>query len=387
MEANARVPEETEAWLAVAQLASAGSEDWLRAAALAGSAAALFAAEPGALCQAGLSEAAIRRLRSFDGWREIESLRACCAKNRIEFVSIAAGGYPAALRRIQDPPVVLYYRGREPSVFDGGVAMVGARRATRYGCRMAHAIARRLAAAGVTVVSGLAYGIDRAAHDGALQAGATVAVLAGGLDNVYPSRHRALFERLVAEHCVISEYPPGIPALARHFPVRNRIITGMTTATIVVEAGERSGSLVSARAALDQGRDVYAVPGNADSPVSRGTNALLRDGAPMLACAKDVDDAFGLSSEAGAVGVLGPENASPAVGAGARGWAAVPGPDHLDLRRVWEVLQSEPRHVDEIVAETRLDGARVLELLTGLEIRGLASCAGPGMFTSLRPPS
>ena len=120
--------------------------------------------------------------------------------------------------------------------------MVGARRATRYGCRMAHAIARRLAAGGVPVISGLAYGIDRAAHDGALQSGSTAAVLAGGLDRVYPNRHRALFERLAAEHCVISEYPPGVAALPRHFPVRNRIITGMTNATIVVEADERSGS-------------------------------------------------------------------------------------------------------------------------------------------------
>jgi DNA processing protein len=197
-----------------------------------------------------------------------------------------------------------------------------------------------------------------------LAAGKSAAVLACGLDHPYPRGNRHLFEALVSSGGVVSEYPPGTGALPFRFPARNRIVTGSARALIIVEAAERSGSLVSARLAADQGRELFAVPGNVDSPVSKGTNALLRDGCRPLLDVKDVEDVLAVVGLARA-------------GAQATRAAYIGDPD---AERILSVLESEPAHFDDLVEACRLDGPRVLELLTTLELAGLAERSAGGLF-------
>lgn len=200
--------------------------------------------------------------------------------------------YPEMLAAVDPAPPVLWARGSLDSLQKEAVAIVGARIASAGGQRIARGLASQLGEAGMTVVSGLARGIDAAAHWGALSTG-TVAVLGGGVDDVYPSDNQDLYDRIVAEGCILSESPPGTRAQARDFPRRNRIISGLSRGVIVVEAEIRSGSLITARLAAEQGREVFAVPGSPLDPRSRGPNALLRDGATLCERVEDVLDALG----------------------------------------------------------------------------------------------
>ena len=207
-------------------------------------------------------------------------------------VVIGEADYPETLAAVDPAPPVLWARGSLDSLRKDAVAIVGARIASAGGQRIARGLASQLGEAGMTVVSGLARGIDAAAHWGALSTG-TVAVLGGGIDDVYPSDNQDLYDRIVAEGCVLSESPPGTRAQARDFPRRNRIISGLSRGVIVVEAEIRSGSLITARLAAEQGREVFAVPGSPLDPRSRGPNALLRDGATLCERVEDVLDALG----------------------------------------------------------------------------------------------
>ena len=198
--------------------------------------------------------------------------------------------FPARLRSIHDPPPGLFIRGAAPhALLDGpSVAVVGARACSHYGTSVATSLARELTEAGVLVVSGLARGVDGAAHRGALQAGATVAVLGCGIDRDYPRAHASLAAEIARDGLIVSEYAPGVEPAPWRFPARNRIVAGLTLATVVIEARERSGALITADLALDEGREVLAVPGEITSQLSRGTNHLLRLGAVPVTCAADV---------------------------------------------------------------------------------------------------
>jgi DNA processing protein len=205
-------------------------------------------------------------------------------------------GYPPLLAQLHDPPAELYVRGEAGILAEPAVAIVGARSCSPYGTQIARSLARELAAAGLVVVSGLARGIDGEAHRGTLKAGGrTVAVLGCGIDRDYPRSHTELARRIREQGAVVSEYPPGIEPAPWRFPARNRIIAGLCAATVVVEARERSGALITADFALDVGREVFAVPGEITSALSAGTNDLLRQGAAPLLAAGDVLSALGLS--------------------------------------------------------------------------------------------
>ena len=207
-------------------------------------------------------------------------------------------GYPRLLREIPDPPGVLFVRGRLEAADQMAVAIVGTRRATRYGLQQAERLASGLARAGLTVVSGMARGIDGAVHCGALAAGGrTIAVLASGVLNPFPPEHAALADEIAAQGAVISEAAPTMPPLAGMFPQRNRIISGLAMGTIVVQAADRSGALITARHAMEQGREVFAVPGQVDSSVSSGPHRLLRDGAKLVTCVDDVLEELGPLAE------------------------------------------------------------------------------------------
>ncbi|WP_317855693.1 DNA-processing protein DprA [Chakrabartyella piscis] len=214
----------------------------------------------------------------------------------IQFYSYLHPAYPALLKEIYDPPVGLYVRGTLPEDDIDTVAIIGARNCTRYGLTAAYTISKDLGRTNVIVVSGMAKGIDGAAHKGILDAGGrTIAVLGCGLDICYPAEHKELMERIINNGCVISEFPPGTVAHPKHFPRRNRIISGLSKMVVVVEAGKKSGTLITADFALENGRDVFVVPGNVTSDLSEGTNNLIKQGCPIITEGNDILEELGIA--------------------------------------------------------------------------------------------
>lgn len=268
--------------------------------------------------------------------------------------------YPRMLREIHDPPGVLFVRGEVRPEDALAVAIVGTRHATRYGLTQAERLGSALAGAGIAVVSGLARGIDAAAHRGALQAGGrTLAVLAGGVLNVYPPEHRELADQIAQSGAVLSEAPPEAEPIGGAFPQRNRLISGLSLGVLVVEAADRSGALITARHAMEQGREVFAVPGRIDSRTSRGCHQLIRDGAKLV---QSVDDIL--------------EELGPLVEAAPRGdGGEIRHPAELLLNEleqaVLDAVAIEPTSVDQIIARTGLPVPRILSTLSVLEMRRL----------------
>jgi DNA processing protein len=273
--------------------------------------------------------------------------------------------YPSLLREIFDPPCVLYCAGRTDVLERPAVALVGSRRPTAYGRSVAGRLARDLAGRGVVLVSGLAIGIDAAGHEGALEGGKTVAVMGCGIDVPYPRSNRKLYDRIAASGAVISEFPLGTPPLGLNFPRRNRIISGLARALIVVEAAEKSGSLITAAFALEQGREVMAVPGNVTSEVSRGTNGLIKAGAKLVESWTDVAEEL-------------PGPLREDLLARRQDEAALRPVLSAEEIAVWDRLSPDaPVHVDVLRDETELSISELLTILLGLEIKGVVA-AVPG---------
>lgn len=287
-------------------------------------------------------------------------------------LTLADADYPRRLLDIPDPPLLLYVCGDPSALSRPMLAIVGARNATAGGLANARAFARHLAEAGWCIASGLARGIDAAAHDGALSAGTagagTVAVLGTGIDRVYPRGHEDLARRVAAHGALVSELPPGALPLPHHFPQRNRLVAGLALGVLVVEAADRSGSLSTARMAADTGREVFAIPGSIHSPLSRGCHALIRQGARLVETARDIDDELRPPH-------IGPSGcARQAAGSVARSDDAsdAPLPPDGPARTLWLALGYDPVHLDELQRRTQLDGAAVQAGLLELELSGWA---------------
>ena len=365
--------DEIRAWMALSLCASGRPGLWWELAKTCGGALAAVRADDAQLAGHGASATAIALLR--EEWTN-GSPRVLERSARLGLQVTAPGlpAYPTALAEIPDPPLVLFYRGAEPASCAPALAVVGARRCTTYGERTAERIGAEAAALGLVVVSGLARGVDAAAHRGALARGRTAAVLAGGLDRIYPSEHTSLAERIVAAGgTVVSEQPPGVRPLPWLFPFRNRLITGLCEATVVVEASRRSGSLASARHALDQGKDVFAVPGSLDSTLSEGTNALLAQGASVFTRTADLRGVNGFSKlletkQAKSLKIID---------------VMIAGLDEVSLR-VLAAVRAGAATSDEIAVATSLDGTRVLALLTALELDGCLRRETHGRFRIVR---
>lgn len=254
-----------------------------------GSASRVLSLSETDLTSAGLPSRIAGAIARFPGETFLERERQLMAKHGARIVTITDSAYPACLRAIPDAPAVLYVCGELAAEVGPAVAIVGARRASMYGLTVAGQFAARLAELGVTVVSGMARGVDTAAHRGVLRArGITLAVLGCGLAHIYPPENKKLFSEIVRSGAVVSEFPMATPPVAFNFPRRNRIISGLTQGIIVVEAAERSGALITADCALEQGREVYAVPGPVDSPTSRGVHNLIKQGAKLVTGIEDV---------------------------------------------------------------------------------------------------
>jgi len=281
------------------------------------------------------------------------------------------GNYPALLREITDPPVTLYVRGDWGACLDAPcVAVVGSRRCSTYGQNAATMLARDLAARGVTIISGLARGIDKSAHEGALEAGGrTVGVLGTGIDEVYPRDHKKLAEKILdAGGAIISQFPLGTPPVPENFPFRNRIISGLSLGVLVVEAAENSGSLITARLAMEQNREVFAVPGNITSRNSFGTNYLIK-GASAKLVQQWQDVAAELPPEI-AARLLPPEVEKKSKGE--RVEVAAPADLSEGERKVFELLSAdEPAHIDSLIETSKLSVSELTGALFGLEMREL----------------
>lgn len=304
---------------------------------------------------------------------ELESVRALGG----DILVLDDGAYPALLREIADPPITLYVRGAWGACLDAPcVAMVGSRRSSTYGVNAAGMLARDLAKRGVTIVSGLARGIDAAAHRGAMEAGGrTIAVMGTGLGEIYPRDHRKLADEILASGgALVTEFPLETPPVPQNFPYRNRIISGLSLGTIVVEASEKSGSLITARLAMEQNREVFAVPGNITSRVSFGTNYLIKGaGAKLVQQWQDVASELG---EEVARELLPPELDSEKKRAGRNQTSEAKPATPADLseseREVWALLSTdEAVHIDALTVESGLAMGQLTSALLGLEMREL----------------
>lgn len=299
--------------------------------------------------------------------RELDMIQ----RHGCKVITIQDASYPTNLKAIYDPPQVLYMKGDLVPTDSLAISVVGTRTASPYGKMVAEQLSNHLASKGVTVVSGMAYGIDTAAHNGALNAsGRTIAVMGNGLDIVYPARNASLQERIIASGAAISEFPMGTPALRNNFPRRNRVISGLSLGTLVVEAPKRSGALITADYALEQGREVFAVPGQILSEMSGGTNNLIKQGAKLVESVEDILDEL----PSYAFQPLTEEDLKMEE-------------ERIEIqlseeeRAIWKVIGSSQIHIDNISRQAGLPPYKVSAALVMLELKGLVQQLAGKMFT------
>jgi DNA processing protein len=324
-------------------------------------------AAPAELAQAGLGLKLIERVVQARAGMDLEKVWEKIQKQGIQILTWQDDAYPQRLKEIEQPPPVLYVRGEYLPDDLYAVAIVGTRRVTAYGRQITEDLASFLAANGMTVISGLARGVDAIAHQTALKAGGrTIAVLGSGVDKIYPPEHLGLAEKMMERGAIISDYAPGTPPEASNFPPRNRIISGLSLAVVVVEAGETSGALITAEFAAEQGREVFAVPGSILAPQSKGTNKLIQNGAVPLLSVNDLMQALDITR-------VGEQKAVRKI---------MPG-DAIEAKLL-TILTNEPLHVDEIRSQSELPIEKVSAALVLMELKGMVRQVGGMSYVSVR---
>jgi len=389
-------------WLRLLMTPGVGTAHFIRLLARFHSPSAILKAPVNALAEVSGRNLAQRIVQYRDSV-DIDGQEQLMARHGAWLVTLEDPGYPLRLAEIHDPPLVLFGRGTLTEQDSRCVAIVGTRRASPYGVRMAERFGRDLAAKGFTVVSGLANGIDAAAHRGAIEAGGrTIGVLGNGVDVVYPPQNAELFDAVIQSGCIVSQFPMSTRPDRGHFPYRNRIISGLTLGTLIVEAPSRSGALITARQAAEQGREVFAVPGQVGSQNSQGPHGLIKEGAKLVENADDIVVELDLVIEDAPVSLSDtlPPEAEPArdepakprarqepvapsprreqspapaaQGGGAPVQTAPPSkPDSPEERKVLKALAADGSHVDEIAEVCRIPVSQALSMLTLLELKGL----------------
>lgn len=346
-------PDPLVCWLALRAVPGIGLVLYRRLLEKFGDPAAVFAAPPEKLLQVkGLRPPVVQAIKGFTAWEPWTAMLARLQRWRAQLLTFPDPAYPERLRQIPYAPPFLLLKGQLLLQDDPAVAIVGTRRPSPYGVRIARQLATDLARQGITVISGLARGIDTIAHRAALAAGGrTLAVLGCGLDVIYPPENRDLYRQIATQGALISEFPLGTPPEPYNFPIRNRLISGLACAVVIVEAGEQSGAHITVKFALEQGREVYAVPGPVDSPVSRGPNRWIQQGAKPVLSATDIIADLPLARPS--------QTPAPA--------ASKPAPPADPLV---ELLDTEPRHLEDIIRASGQPAAQVLSRLTMLELQG-----------------
>ena len=324
-------------------------------------------ASPVDLAGAGLSLKLIERILQAREQVDLEKVWAKIESQGIKILTWEDEAYPQRLKEIEQPPPVLYIRGEYLPDDLYAVAIVGTRRVTPYGRQITEELSSYLASNGITVISGLARGVDAIAHQTALKAGGrTIGVLGSGVDKIYPPEHRQLAGQIMNHGAIVSDYAPGTPPDASNFPPRNRIVSGLSLAVVVVEAGETSGALITAEFAAEQGREVFAVPGSILAPQSKGTNKLIQKGALPLLSINDLMQALNLTR-------MGYHKAARKI---------LPADD--TERRVMSILSAEPLHVDEIRNQTELPIEKVSATLALMELKGMVRQVGGMNYVAVR---
>src|SRR5690242_2735743 len=354
-------------WLALGRIRGVGGVSFKKITARFADPAAVFRASAAELAEIeGLHRELIHSIANFNDWAEIDKEIQCARAAGVKMIPFSDAAYPASLRAIADPPPLLYVKGELRDNDSKAVAIVGSRSASDYGRRIARVLARGLVSFGLTVVSGMARGIDGMAHESALQAGGrTLAVLGSGVDRAYPPEHETLYRRISESGAVISELPMGARPIAFNFPARNRLISGLSLGVVVVEATEKSGSLITASLAAEQGREVFAVPGEAGASRSRGSHRLIRQGAKLVESVDDIIEEIApqLSRRNGDDGPASarslPENSGPAA------------------RQIFALLKETSLQVDQVIEQSGLPASQVLQVLLDLELQGFV-CQTPG---------
>jgi len=305
-----------------------------------------------------LDRGVVNGLANFSQWKAASEELQQVKRAGVKIVPFTDSSYPARLRMIADPPPLLYVKGELSPQDEKAIAVVGSRSASEYGRRVARELCRGLASLGFTIVSGMARGIDGVAHETALNAqGRTIAALGSGVDRAYPPEHDQLYRRIAETGAVISELPIGTKPLAHHFPARNRLISGLSLGVVVVEATEKSGSLITASFALEQGREVFAVPGEVGSSRSRGAHRLIRQGAKLVETANDI------------IEEVAPQ-LLPQRDERAKETRELPDSASEGARKIFALLQERPLQIDEVIEGSGFASPRVSEILLELELQG-----------------
>jgi len=364
------IDEDIQYWLALTRIDGLGVRGAHKLIDHFGSAQAVYVASLTELESCGLTAPVAQAVFAQAGLKEAEKEMEGAAKVGCQLLTYASDDYPPLLKQIPDPPLVLYVRGNAKVLSEHAVAIVGTRRPTAYGSQVAHRLARDLADRQLVIVSGMARGIDSAAHRGALEGnGKTVAVQGRGMDAIYPSENRKLAEKIVEKGAIISEFPLGTGPTPENFPIRNRIISGLSLGVVVVEAAEYSGSLITARLAAEQNREVFAVPGNITCAQSFGPNQLIKQGAKLVDQWVDVIEEFPAHIR---MQLLPPAEVSEQMPATPETGALFEQSLPPDQKAVFDVLRAdEAMFVDAIFGSVPLPQPRVLLALLELEMQGL----------------
>lgn len=354
-------------WLALLRVPGVGSRTFLELLET-HSPAQLFSESSSALASLGLKPAAIQAIKHPD-WRLIEADLAWSSGADQHIVTFDDLLYPELLKQIADPPPVLFVRGDPALLARPQIAIVGSRNPSALGRETAFQFAKVLSAHGFVIVSGLALGIDAAGHEGALEGqGLTVAVVGTGPDRIYPAANKNLAMRIVGQGAIITELPPGTPAKAHHFPRRNRIISGLCRGLLVVEAARESGSLITARLALEQNREVFAIPGSIHNPLARGCNALIREGSKLVETVRDIVEELGQYYQ---------EDMN---------YIATQEQSMLDLEQqtLLNLVMYDPTSIDDLVEKTGKSVETIASMLLILELNGYVSAVAGGRYTRIK---
>ncbi len=373
----------SEAWLALLIAPGIGSRRAHHLAECLGGPLGWTTACDQALRDAGLTPAMIRHLRQPDP-SAMARCQAWLEADNHHLITLDDPLYPPLLKAVDEPPMGLFVVGDPGHMVRPQVAIVGSRNASTGGLDHARDFAATLAQAGFVITSGLADGVDGHAHAGCLDAGGlTLAVMGTGPDRVYPARHKSLAQRITRHGALITQFVPGTEAKPGHFPARNRIISGMTLGTLVVEAGLRSGSLITARQAGEQGREVFAIPGSVHNPLARGCHRLIRDGARLVETADEVVEALAPLAEelAGEIGKLLAPELPPALDKSAKTPHLLKDPDY---QRLLDALGFDPTPVDQVIQRSQLTAAEVSSMLLMLELDGLVDTHPGGRYSRNR---
>jgi DNA processing protein len=362
-------PEDLKYWLALARTPGVGAVTFLKLSEQFGNPTALFSMPLERFKPLNLAADTLASLADPDWAAVDQDLEWLSGSPQRRVLTLADSDYPPRLREIADPPPVMFVLGDVAALRQPQIAIVGSRNSTPVGAELAQDFARHLALRGITIISGLALGIDAASHRGALAGqGHTIAVMGTGLDRVYPPRHQELAEQIVASGALVSEFPLHTPVRPENFPRRNRIISGLALGVLVVEAAKASGSLITARHAIEQGREVFAIPGSIHNPLARGCHALIRDGAKLV---ETVDD---ILEELPSLPVLAGSDAQAPTAASQ---SATHNEEHT---RLLDALGYDPVSVDVLVARTGLTANAVSSMLLLMELEGRVSSQAGGLY-------